>query len=99
MRFKEGVIWENMHPQVINNMAGVEAVHQKMGVEAIVTSGRDGKHKTGSLHYEGKAFDLRTYHVIEKLAANLRLYLGKEWDVIVEKDHIHIELDEKHNNG
>ena len=49
----------------------------------------------GSLHYQGKAFDLRTWHVIEEVAKQLRTYLGKDYDVIVEKDHIHVEYDPK----
>ena len=95
MKFKDGVVWENMHPKVVNNMDGVDAVFQKFGIEAVITSGRDGKHMEGSKHYEGKAFDLRTFHVIDRVAELLRMYLGKEFDVIVEKDHIHVEFDPK----
>lgn len=91
MKFKDGVIWTDIHPKVEQVLHGVDAVFQKHGVEAVITSGRDGKHMEGSKHYEGKAFDLRTWHVIEEVAKQLRMYLGKDYDVIVEKDHIHIE--------
>ena len=95
MKFKDGVVWENMHPKIIDNMDGVEAVFRKFGVEAVITSGRDGKHKEGSFHYKGQAFDLRTWHVIDQVAVLLRMYLGKDFDVIVESDHIHVEYDPK----
>lgn len=95
MKFKEGVIWTDIHPKIEQVLHGVDAVYQKFGVEAVITSGRDGKHMEGSLHYQGKAFDLRTWHVIEEVAKQLRTYLGKDYDVIVEKDHIHCEYDPK----
>ena len=95
MKFKDGVVWENMHPKIIDNMDGVEAVFRKFGVEAVITSGRDGKHKDGSFHYKGQAFDLRTWHLIEQVAFRLRQYLGHDFDVIVESDHIHVEYDPK----
>ena len=93
MRFKDDVVWTDIHPKIEQVLHGVDAIFQKFGVEAVITSGRDGKHMTGSKHYEGKAFDLRTWHVIEELGKRLRAYLGKYYDVVVESDHIHIELE------
>jgi len=98
MRFKDGVIWADMHPLVDNPdlHKKLDQVFQKFGVaEAIITSGRDGIHKVGSFHYEGKAFDLRTFHVLEALKDELKKELGLKYDVILEKDHIHIEYDPK----
>ena len=92
MKFKDDVVWTDIHPKIEQVLPGVEAIFQKFGVEAVITSGRDGKHMTGSKHYEGKAFDLRTWHVIDAIAKQLRAYLGKDYDVVVESDHIHVEV-------
>jgi len=70
-------------------------MHERYGRELVVTSVSDGKHKEGSLHYRGLAFDLRTWHIRQPqtYANELRERLGKGWDVIVEKTHIHVEYD------
>lgn len=49
-----------------------------------------------SKHKIGDAFDLGIWAVgdrVESLARTLRKALGDEFDVVVEKDHIHIEFD------
>jgi len=69
----------------------------------VITSMIDGKHMRGSLHYDGKAFDLRTFYfkggsegkVVKTFARELSKALGKDYDVVVEKDHIHCEFDPK----
>ena len=61
----------------------------------IVTSGFDGKHSATSLHYKGLAVDLRTRDFTDEWARYLRNALGSGWDVVVEPDHIHVELDRK----
>lgn len=64
-----------------------------------ITSVLDGKHKDGSKHYDGQAFDIRTfiYTVTElnELMAALKEALGPDFDVVLENDHIHIEYDLK----
>lgn len=61
----------------------------------VITSAYDGKHMTGSYHYKGKALDIRIVHIPEKFWAeivkDLKRLMGEEYDVILEKDHIHIE--------
>ena len=63
--------------------------------EMVVTSGKDGKHGENSLHYKGRAVDLRTRDFTDIWATKLRMALGKGWDVVVESDHIHVELDDR----
>lgn len=36
-------------------------LERDLGYEAIITSGKDGKHSENSLHYEGRAADFRTW--------------------------------------
>ena len=70
--------------------------HDEYSTELVITSGKDGHHMEGSLHYQGKAVDLRIWNIWDSLIARLRKELGPDFDVVLEKDHIHIELD-KHD--
>lgn len=69
------------------------------GAGAIITSGIDGKHMQNSLHYSGRAFDFRTkllhFEVVKLIVAELKERLGKDYDVILEGDHLHVEWDPK----
>lgn len=98
MRFKDGVVWADIHPSLDNEdvLKGLDRIYQRYNVaEAVITSGRDGSHKVDSLHYEGKAIDLRINHVLEALKSDIKDFLGPHFDVILEKDHIHVEFDPK----
>lgn len=64
----------------------------------VITSANDRKHMTASLHYEDLAWDLRTNSIpdagkVEEIARTLRVDLGSDWDVVIEKDHVHVEWD------
>jgi hypothetical protein len=65
----------------------------------VVTSVLDGKHKDGSKHYIGEAFDIRSFiyskEQIELLTTEFKKELGKDYDVVYEIDHFHIEYDQK----
>lgn len=66
----------------------------------VVTSLVDGQHKQGSLHYVGRAADIRTHDFTEpekqRVFQALRLLLDKRgFDVVLESDHIHMEYDPK----
>lgn len=61
-----------------------------------VTSQSDGTHKADSLHYLGRAWDIRIRdlpHIgdARDWANNLKDALGPDWDVILESDHLHLE--------
>lgn len=76
-------------------------VYKNHGQELIITSLVDGKHSETSLHYDGDAADLRTYFFkdkkeIEQVAQELRERLGPDFDIVVEKDHIHMEFQPKY---
>jgi len=71
-------------------------VLQRHGMSSLtVTSALDGVHKTGSLHYQGLAIDIRSRTLPDELtiANELRDDLGPDYDVLLERDHIHIEYD------
>lgn len=70
----------------------------------VVTSGNDGQHMRGSLHYDDLALDLRVWDLgdHEEAAAEIQDRLGDDYDVIAEwraegdgevPSHIHAEYD------
>ena len=87
-----GVRWEMFDAAV-----KVEECYQKLGFECVITSGSDGQHMKGSLHYKGLALDFRKRNVPivmrPKLLKAIRQALGPDFDVVDEKDHIHTEFD------
>lgn len=74
-------------------------VARNTGKEAVVTSTYEGFHSPASLHYCNQAIDIRTvgssFGTIKTVASDLRDHLGRHFDIVVEKDHIHIEYDPK----
>lgn len=97
MLFKDDVVLA-LRPQMAQALPAIDKANKDtVGREAIVTSGTDGVHGHDSLHYVGLAIDIRTRDLTKKqtewLAAKLREVLGKNFDVVIEKDHIHIEYD------
>lgn len=96
---------EVLAAQDIIERTRLEALQWCKGTDTLITSGAegvpgDGTHSQKSWHYPencpgglGLALDLRTRDVGERWAFLLEQELGKGWDVIYEKDHIHIERD------
>ena len=99
MRFKAGVKIEGMVPEMVLGLLVADKVYEQHGFDCVVTSGKDGVHKKGSLHYQGKAADLRTRYFVsstlQSVVFDLKTYLTNEFDVVLEKDHIHLEFDPK----
>jgi hypothetical protein len=67
-------------------------------IEIVITSGTEGQHKSGSLHYKGHAADIRRRNfpseaAVRQFMAALKSELGEDYDVILEADHIHCEYD------
>ena len=100
IRIKSGVL---VSQQVVIACAVVNAANQ-LGLphDMLITSGRDGKHKEGSLHYRDRALDFRTKHLSltqkNALTKCLQMRLGASYDVILESvgkmnEHLHVEYD------
>ncbi|MEL6364311.1 MAG: hypothetical protein AAFR11_05675 [Pseudomonadota bacterium] len=79
---------------------------EREGLPLIITSANDSEHMEGSKHYEGEAWDLRTWRPgspgvqIEpqrrrRLAKRIADRLGPDWDVLAKSTHIHVEWDPK----
>ncbi len=97
MLLKLGVDISRLSCPVRGVLAGIDQIFALMaGREAVITSTYEGDHIANSLHYANNAVDLRlperdTTGVVLKL----RAYLGKDFDVVSELTHIHIEYDPK----
>jgi hypothetical protein len=67
------------------------------GYGLTVTSGYDGSHMSTSLHYVGLAEDYRTRDVrasdLSRMVSDVRAILGRDYDVVLEADHLHVEYD------
>jgi len=88
--------------ETISGMCKIYAyLVQELPYEPTITSIMDGKHMKGSLHYDGYAFDVRSWadssgkqlsqQEKDDMAYNMRVILGKDWDVVVEGSHFHLE--------
>ncbi len=95
MELKPGVSVTGIRPEVILGLMIADSVYEKHNFELVVTSVADGRHSQTSLHYAGCAADLRTRSVPERLRRTVRNEiknaLGVDFDVVLEKDHIHLE--------
>ena len=100
MKIKEGVKIEGLHIKMRPVLIACERIWKENGQELVVTSGLNGIHSAGSLHYYGRAVDLRTRYFdsrerIDRIAEMVRTELGQDYDVVVENSHIHAEWDKK----
>lgn len=101
MIFKNGVKLSGLQPEIVTALIVANEVYRERGrPEGVtVTSVVDGKHMTGSKHYDGQAVDLRTFYfhpgIQLEICDMLRSRLTDEYDVVLEKDHIHLEFDPK----
>lgn len=99
MKIKPDVNIVGMRPELAFALACAADIWAKREQEVTVTSVVDGRHSRGSLHYTGCAADLRTRDLPSGtetlLADELRTALGDQFDVILERDHIHLEFQPK----
>ena len=85
-------------PELVMQLPSIDQIYaDEYHTELVITSGKDGIHGKGSLHYEGKAVDLRTWNVLVSLVSRLQAELGPNFEVVLEKDHIHVEYDPQHD--
>lgn len=98
-----------MVPQMFFSMMVVNDILQAIRIELVITSGSEAatKHMKRSKHYTGEAYDFRSRdikslynaseHMIHRIATQIRSALSKDFDLVVESDHFHIEWDPKVN--
>lgn len=105
MRFNNGAKLFGMRPEIFGALLVADDVYgNHVGQGVTVTHVTDGKH--GSVvHSVGCAADIRTRYENQSeqwlestknaIAEDIRKALTDEFDVVVERDHIHIELDKR----
>lgn len=96
MRLKPGVKITLLRPPMMFALLAAEGVFYRNGSrEVVVTSGEDGEHMEKSLHYLGLAVDVRRPDdaMVPFIMRGLREALGPDFDVVDERNHIHIEYD------
>lgn len=99
MRLKDdSVELFGLRNEVLFALYVADEVYKELGVKEgiVVTSGVDGKHSVTSFHYAGNAVDIRTYTLPTTTSPAtagkmIKERLNIDFDVVVEKDHIHIE--------
>ena len=94
---KSGVDLRGLSPQMA--IAYTIACRVYGQYNCVITSGSDGKHGPNSLHYVGKALDLRTNNLppqaVQSIVDRLKEALGAQFDVVLESNHVHCEFDPK----
>jgi hypothetical protein len=102
---KDGVHINGAHfyPEMVEivNVARESAPMLEGGI-VWITSAADSEHMEGSLHFRNHAYDIRIKNIIGDVQYEARLWaermqvaLGDDYDVVLEKDHIHVEYDPK----
>lgn len=95
-------IKRGVQPPLLRIFAGISNVAQKLDhpKSVCITSGIDGSHSTTSLHYQLCALDVRTrtFRTLadkRAFAQAMRDELGTDYDVVLERTHLHVEFDPK----
>ena len=96
MLIKAGVDISRLRPEIRKKLTGIASIvwgneHE----ELVITSTYEGTHSEASLHYANLAVDIRRGK--ERMFAynKIKRWLGIDYDVVLESDHIHIEYDPK----
>lgn len=102
---KQSVNLDGLKPQTVVGMMVVMSVYAANNIDCIITSCNDSTHMNKSLHYLGRAFDVRTKNIPSmSLKTDIRDRckgsLGPQFDVVLESvgldnEHLHVEWDPK----
>jgi len=99
MIIKNGVNVVGLQKEIIIALPTIDNVVSSEVSYLVITSALEGQHGKGSLHPLGYAIDIRLPYKDEslnvKIVNALKIRLGKDYDVVLETNHIHIEFDPK----
>ncbi len=95
----------HFYPEMICVVNAVRATAPPLTDNAVwITSANDSTHGENSLHYKNRAYDIRTKNIVglaefpvapQRWVDRIKLILGRDYDIIFERDHIHCEYDPK----
>ena len=98
MKYQDNVILIFTRTNKIILAAVEQACREILGEEAYeptCTSGADGTHSAESGHYYGRALDFRNRDMprdqLDFIEQTIRAILGKDYFLLREKDHLHIQ--------
>lgn len=100
--FAAGVKFDGVKTATLAGIMVVSFVYHRSGhactILKLVTE-NPGITRLGTAHDRGLAFDVRTQMIAKNkqpaMVLSLKAALGDAYDVVLEKDHIHIEYDTK----
>src|SRR5437016_3377670 len=94
---KPGVSLKQLNAHTLLAVIVASQIYDKRQESFVITSGDEGSHMQNSLHYKGDAVDIRlpVFSDAKEVVQEIYACLGMQYDVILEKDHIHIEFDPK----
>ena len=96
MLIKAGVDISRLRPEIRKKLTKIAAIlWATENEELIITSTYEGTHSEGSLQYANLAVDIRRTKGRTVGYNEIKRFLGDDYDVILEPDHIHIEYDPK----
>lgn len=101
MKLKDNTVnLYGLHPMMQIANCKMAILFYQYGVdEMVITSANDShdKHGEDSLHKKGRACDYRTWFIdplkLVEFAEKARALLGRDYDVVIEQSHLHIEYD------
>jgi len=96
MLLKAGVDISRLKPEIRKKLPGIAGIIWSVDQEELVIlSTYEGDHSEGSLHYADLAVDIRKTIGFKVIATKIKAYLGKDYDVVLNAFHIHIEYNPK----
>ena len=109
LRFKDGTVIKQLDPALLPGLVQLAMfVHEEIGVDELwITSVNDGQHKSGSLHYIGRAVDIRCKYFagdqVERVIARFKALYDRDYDLLWESqgtmtEHLHLEFDPENQN-
>ena len=95
MIIKDGAILSGLDIRMRAALKIADKIYKDYDQELAITSGLDGTHSVGSLHYYGLAIDIRTRYFNDAtknaVYVALKQELQNNYVIILEKTHIHIQ--------
>ena len=89
--YKQGVYGE-LCLECMEALRQIEKIFKTVE-DIYITSIRESTHMAGSFHPSGRAFDIRKPKAIS--IHEIRNIIGKDFDVVEETNHYHVEFDPK----
>jgi len=97
MKIKPGVKISGIKSQIIYAIFIADKIFSNYGLELTITSGIEAH--TKGFHPVGLGVDFRIWKIpfstLTEIIIALKAMLGKNYDVVLEKDHIHVEFDKR----